>query len=84
MNGESFNKTPLTTAKYYTAEPTYTEVAGASAVVKTMILPLPIGPYDIEEPLGREFYVPPIDLFVVRLTSTTVSPNAYTNICIEE
>lgn len=85
MNGESWNKAPLTSASYYTAEPTYTKHASNGALaVKTLVIPLPSSTFEIEYPLGREFYVPESNLLAVRLTSTTVSPNAYTWLAIEE
>lgn len=85
MNGESYNKAASTTAEYFTTEPTYTKIALNNApVIKTMIFPLPSGPYDIEYPLGREFYCPTGTLLAVRLTATTVSPNAYVTLAIEE
>lgn len=84
-NDSGYNKSPLTTASYYTAEPTYTKHASNGAfAVKTLIIPLPATPFEIEYPLGREFYCPESNLFVVRLTSATVSPNSYTWLGIEE
>lgn len=85
MNADSWNKTPLATASTYSAEPTYTKSSNNGALaIKTMIIPLPATPYDIEYPLGREFYCPESNVFAVRLTSTTVSPNAYATLAIEE
>lgn len=85
MNDPAYNKSPLTSASYYTAEPTYTKHASNGAlVVKTINLPLPSTPYDIEYPLGREWYCPLSNVLAVRLTSTTVGPNTWTNLCIEE
>ncbi|MDE2022360.1 MAG: hypothetical protein KGI71_05630 [Patescibacteria group bacterium] len=86
MNGESWNKAPATTATgAYSAEPTWTKHASNDALaIKTFVLPLPSGAWDIEFPLGREFYVPESNSLGVRLTSTTVSPNSYTTLHIEE
>lgn len=85
MNGESMNKAPLITASSYSAEPTYTKLSNNSAVaIRTWITPLPVGPFEIQYPLGREFYTTESDVCAIRLTSTTVSPNAYTSICWEE
>lgn len=85
LNGESMNKAAITTASSYSAEPTYTKYANNGALnIKTIIIPVPSGPYDIEYPLGREFYCPESNVFAVRLTSTTVSPNSYSSLCIEE
>lgn len=69
----------------YTAEPTWTKHASNDALaIKTMIVPLPATPFEIEYPLGREFYVPASNSLGIRLTSTTVSPNSYTSLQIEE
>lgn len=85
MNAEAYNLAATTTATAYSAEPTYTKHASNGALaIKTMIFPLPCTPYDIEYPLGREFYCPPSNVLAVRLTSTTVSPNAYTSLAFEE
>ncbi len=86
MNGEGWNKAPQTTGTGgYTAEPTWTKHASNDAIaIKTFILSLPTGAWDIEYPLGREFYVPESNSLGVRLTSTTVSPNSYTTLSIEE
>lgn len=76
---------PTTAASAYTAEPTYTKHASNGALaVKTLVFPLPCTPYDIEYPLGREWYSPASNVLAVRLTSTTVSPNTWTNIAFEE
>lgn len=85
MNSGAWNKAAITTASSYSAEPTYTKHASNGALnIKTLLIPLPAGPYDIEYPLGREFYCPESNVLAVRLTSTTVSPNSYTTLCIEE
>lgn len=86
MNGEGYNKTPLTTATAYSVEPTYTKHASNSALVIRTLPPivLPSGPAIVQYPLGREFYCPPSNVLAVRLTATTVSPNSYTNLIIEE
>ncbi|SRR5581483_6038689 len=85
MNSDAYNIAPQTTASYYTAEPTYTKHASNGALaVKTLVTPLPATPYDIEYPLGREWYCPSSNVLAVRLTSTTVSPNTWVNLCIEE
>jgi hypothetical protein len=86
MNSDAYNLGPQTTATGgYTAEPTWTKHASNDALVlKTLIIPLPAGPYDIEYPLGREFYCPPSNSVGIRLTSTTVSPNSYVTLHIEE
>lgn len=85
-NGESWNSAPQTTGTGgYTAEPTWTKHASNDALaVKTMIIPLPATPFEIEYPLGREFYIPGSNDLGIRLTATTVSPNSYTTIQIEE
>ena len=86
MNGESWNIAPQTTGTGgYSAEPTWTKHASNDALaIKTYIIPLPVAPYELEFPLGREFYCPVSNSVGVRLTSTTVSPNSYTTIHIEE
>lgn len=85
MNGEAYNIAAQTTASYYTTEPTYTKHASNGALaVKTLMIPLPATPYDIEYPLGREWYCPVSNVLAIRLTSTTVSPNSWTNLAIEE
>lgn len=85
-NGESWNSAPQTTGTGgYTAEPTWTKHADNDALaVKTMIIPLPSTPFEIEYPLGREWYVPTSNDLGIRLTSQTVAPNSYTTIQIEE
>lgn len=85
MTGGGYFDAPNTTATYYTAEPTYTKNSNNGAlVVKTIVLPLPATTYDIEYPLGREWYLPVSSVLAVRLTSTTVSPNTWTNVCWDE
>jgi hypothetical protein len=85
MNGSAYSRAPQATATMYTAEPTYTKHASNDALaIKTMIFPLPFAPYDIEYPLGREFYCPLSNVLAVRLLATTVSANAYVNLAIEE
>lgn len=85
MNGDAYNAAAQTTASYYSAEPTYTKHASNGALaVKTLMIPLPATPYDIEYPLGREWYCPVSNVLAVRLTSTTVSPNTWSNLIIEE
>lgn len=85
-NGEGWNKAPISTATGgYSAEPTWTKHASNDALaVKTLMLPLPTSPFEVEYPLGREFYVPVSNSLGIRLTSTTVSPNSYTAIQLEE
>lgn len=85
MNDAALGKAPLTVATSYSAEPTYTKYANnGNLTIMTRIIPLPATPLEIEYPLGREFVCPESNAFVVRLTSTTVSPNAYTSLGIEE
>lgn len=86
MNADAWNLAPnATVTGAYSAEPTYTKHASNDALaLKTKIVPLPATPYDIEYPLGREFWVPASNDFAIRLTSTTVSPNSYTTIHWEE
>lgn len=85
MNGEGQNTAPTTAASYYTAEPTYTKLTNNGALtIRTMVVPLPSSPFEIEYPLGREFYTPVSSVFAIRLTSTTVSPNSYTSVAWEE
>src|ERR1700756_3230993 len=69
MSDSAYSKGAVTTASMYTAEPTYTKHASNGALaIKTMIFPLPATPYDIEYPLGREFYCPTSNSLAVRLT----------------
>ena len=85
VNVEAYARAATTTASYYTAEPTYTKHASNGALaVKTLMIPLPATPYDIEYPLGREWSCPASNVLAIRLTSTTVSPNTWTNLIIEE
>lgn len=85
MDAGGYLIAPTTAASFYTAEPTYTKHASNGALaVKTLLIPLPATPYDIEYPLGREWYSPASNVFAVRLTSTTVSPNTWTNVAFEE
>ena len=86
MNGEGQNKSPLFTATGgYTVEPTYTKSANNDALaIRTKVIPLPATPFLVEYPLGREFYLPESNVFAIRLTSTTVSPNSYTALSVEE
>jgi hypothetical protein len=85
MNIDALSAAPIFAASSYSAEPTYTKLANNGALaIKTMVFPLPMGSYDIEFPLGRGFAIPVSSSFAVRLTSTTVSPNAYTNLIIGE
>ena len=85
-NAASWNRAPLTTGTGgYSAEPTWTKHASNDALaIKTLIIPLPATPFEIEYPLGREFNVPESNSLGIRLTSTTVSPNSYTAVQIEE
>lgn len=84
MNGDGWLAAAQTTISTYTAEPTYTKHASNGALaIKTMILPLPSGVYDIEYPLGREFAVPVSNLLAVRLTASEAT-NAYTSLAFEE
>lgn len=85
MDAGGYLIAPTSTASYYTAEPTYTKNASNGALaVKTIVNPLPATVYDIEYPLGREWYSPASNVFAVRLTSTTVSPNTWVNVAFEE
>ncbi len=85
MNGESWNKGAISTAVSCSAEPTYTKNATNGALaVKTLDFVTPTGPYDIEFPLGREWYCPKTTGVYIRLTSTTVSPTVWVNLCFEE
>ena len=85
-NGEAWNSAPQSTGTGgYTVEPTWTKHASNDALaIKTLIFPLPCTPHVIEYPLGREFYIPTSNDLGIRLTSTTVSPNSYTTVQIEE
>jgi hypothetical protein len=85
-NGEAWNQAPQTTGTGgYTAEPTWTKHASNdNLVIHTLIFPLPATPHVIEYPLGREWYCPPSNSLGIRLTATTVSPNSYTTLGIEE
>lgn len=84
-NAEAYNKAPLTTASLYTAEPTYTKHASNGALaVWTRIFALPCTEFELEFPLGREPYCPESNVMAVRLTSTTVAPNAYATLVVEE
>src|SRR5215831_793097 len=66
MNGEAYAVAPTTTASLYTAEPTYTKHASNGALaIKTITIPLPAPPYDIEYPLGRDFYCPLSNVFAI-------------------
>jgi hypothetical protein len=84
MNGESFNKAAISTASMYSAEPTYTKYSSnGNLVIKTMMLILPTSPFEIEYPLGREFFCPESNSLAIRLTAS-VGCNAYTSLSIEE
>jgi hypothetical protein len=85
MNGEAFNKAAISTAVGFSVEPTYAKYTNnGTLVIKTLMFVTPTGPYDIEYPLGREFYCPVTNGVYIRLTSTTVSPTVWVNVCFEE
>lgn len=80
MNGEGNLCAATTTAKTaYSVAP-----SGTIVVLKTFMFPLPLGGFEIQLPLGRENSIPVSTKFGFRLTSTTVSPNAYANLAFEE
>ena len=57
---------------------------GTITVIETLDTPLPAGVFEIQNPLGREYTIPISTYWGFRLTSTTVSPNAYTTVIFEE
>jgi hypothetical protein len=78
-NGDASLVAAASTAKIkYTVEPTTT------TVLQTLMLPLPTSPIDLMKALGRELTIAVSTKFYVRLTSTTVSPNAYCTLHFEE
>lgn len=84
-NSEAYSKSPLTTASLYSAEPTYTKHASNGALaIWTRIFALPATEFEIEFPLGREPYCPESNVMALRLTTTTVSPNGYATLVVEE
>lgn len=86
MNSDAYQKAPLFTATGgYTAEPTYTKHASNdNLVVKTMMFAVPMTEFDIEYPLGREWYLPESNVLALRFTSTTVAPNVFPHLNVEE
>lgn len=80
MNGDAALTACTTTAKI-----NYTVAnSGTITVLRTWSLPTPTGPLPEQLPLGREITIPVSTKFGFRLTSTTVSPNAYATLAFEE
>ncbi|MGB6771184.1 MAG: hypothetical protein WBF51_04185 [Candidatus Dormiibacterota bacterium] len=81
MNAASQGRAAVTTAKVdYTVAPT-----GTITVFKTWILPLPTGPFVLQEPLEYGWIHAPVSTFWgLRYTSTIGSVNGYAGLVIAE
>lgn len=78
FNGESQNRVANTTAKTNdTVEPT------SVTVLRTWEFPLPLGGFAIQQPLGREHYMPPSVMYGYRLTAS-IGANAFVTVLFEE
>jgi hypothetical protein len=80
FNGDGQMVACVTTAKInYTVAP-----SGTITVIKTWDTAVPIGPFDLQLPLGREFTMLISTKFGFRFTSITASFNGYAHLIIEE
>ena len=79
FNAEAQNRVANTTAKVLdTVEPT------SVTVLRTWEFPLPLGGFVIQQPLGREHYMPTSVMYGYRFTSSIGSVNGFATVLFEE
>lgn len=81
---KAYNGAASLVAANTSAKVNYSAAPTSLTVVRTWDFPLPMGPIDLELPLGREYTVPVSTYIGVALTPTTVTPNGFVTLVFEE